>query len=264
MLQSLRHHLQVYLQYVSIAYAQALSFRLNFTLYLIVDLFFYTSALGTIFVIFEHTPTIGPWNREEFLFFMSFILLLDYFDLTYFTMSFWKFSEHLRTGTFDFLLLKPTNGVFTTFCSSIRAATIFNGIAPLSMLIYFGIQAKLPLASYVLLPLVGLLGLGLLLAIELIISLSMFWAIESWGINILRIQFKELSRWPDFIYAVGVRRLLTFGFPVLMIGSSPVKFLFDYSAWPLLLSMACALLCCIAVIKILWTRGLLHYESASS
>jgi ABC-2 type transport system permease protein len=131
-------------------------------------------------------------------------------------------------------------------------------------LIYYGLQVELSTIAWASLPLLIFLAFTLLAILEFIVSTSMFWMTEGMGINFLRMQMQNLSRWPDFIYGKFSRRVLKVFFPVLLIGSAPVHFLLDQSSWVYILYLIAAIIVSFIVMNKLWAIALRQYESASS
>ncbi len=263
MLGRIRHYLSVYRGFLACGFATGLSFRVNFVLMILMDLFFYASSLFATSFIFDQVDRIGEWNKDQFLFFVSFMLAVDHLHMTFISEGFWGFSFDLRVGKLDFFLLKPIGTLFTVFFQNIRPSTLCNLPVPWILMIHYGNQAGLGGWDWVfLLPLI-LLALTLLVALEIVIAMAMFWTVESWGLNFLRMQLQQVSRWPSFIYGTWVRRLFTFFFPVLLIGSAPVSFLLDGKVMPLIGMLLAIPLTCL-VIRFLWGLGLKSYESASS
>lgn len=259
-----KHYISVYNKFVSTSFTQASSFRLSFFLVALMDIIFYLSTLFSVTFIFDHVQHIGPWNKDQLLFFISFMLTLDHFHMTTVSESFWRFSEHIRTGSLDFILLKPTHSIFNVFFSRFRPATLANGIVAWSFLIYYGMKINLPWFGWALIPILILLAFNLLLVIEIILSTAMFWIVEGAGVNFLRMQLQQLARWPDFIYTYFTRKILTLFLPLLLIGTAPVKFLldfhnYDYLVYMVLFSILFWILC-----FIWWKYALRKYESASS
>lgn len=250
--------------FVSNCFAAASSFRLHFILLIVMDQIFYFSLLASVDFIFDHVSRIGPWARPEFMFFISFMLAVDHLHMTFVSESFWDFSFDLRTGRLDFILLRPLNTLFSVFARQIRPASLVNIVTPWSCLIYFGGQLDLFWYAWLFLPFLVLLALVLLTSIEILICMLMFWTVEAFGINFLRMQLQQLSRWPDFIYQDFPRRLFTFAVPILLVGSSPVRFLLDPHDWRGLAWMVLGLLALWLLIGLAWRKGLRSYESASS
>jgi ABC-2 type transport system permease protein len=255
---------QVYRQFVNHSFAEAMSFRAHFVLLIVMDLFFYLSLLGSIDFIFQHIDQIGPWQKPQFMFFASFMVAIDHLHMTFISESFWNLSRDIRTGRLDFVLIKPIGSLFQIFFRYIRPGTMLNGFVPWSLLIYYGLELNLSVWDWILLPILIVCGLTLLTSVEILLSMVMFWTVESFGINFLRMQLQQLARWPDFIYRFYARKLFSFGIPVLLVGSAPVQFLFDRNNWERLVLMLVLIVVNWMLIGKAWQWGLRSYESASS
>ena len=260
----IRHYSGVYGRFLSTCFAAASSYRLHFVLLIVMDQLFYLSMLGSVDFIYQHVEKIGSWNRDAFMFFIGFMLAVDHLHMSFVSESFWDFSFDIRTGKLDFILLRPLNTLFNIFARQIRPASLVNVFTPWAVMIYFGSRLGLDQIAWVtLLPLV-ILSLILLSSLEILLSMLMFWTVESMGINFLRIQLQAISRWPEFIYQGFARRFFTLVIPILLVGSAPVNFLLDHGQWREVAFMGVALILCWAVTGLAWRAGLRAYESASS
>lgn len=259
-----RHYLGLYREFINNCVAEAMSYRLHFALMIVMDLIFYLSLLGAVDFLFAHLERIGPWGRDQFMFFMGFLIAVEHLHMTFISENFWIFSSDIRLGKLDFTLLKPVNGIFVCFFRFMRPATLINGLVPWGLLIYYGLRLELGALQWILLFPLVLLALALLTSVEIVLSMSMFWIIESMGLNFLRMQLQKVARWPDFVYHYYARKLFSYAIPVLMVGSAPVKVLFNLEHWPELLKLLLILIACWALIAYLWHKGLNAYESASS
>lgn len=262
--QRIVHYLKVYQGFLNVCFAEAMSFRLHFFLLIVMDLAFYTSTLASIDIIYDHVSMIGPWNREQLLFFVSIMLAINQFHMTFVSENFWYFSLILRQGDLDFILLKPISSLFSTFFRRIRAGSFPNVIVTWSVVIYFGNQVQLDWTGWILLVPLVLMGFILAAGIEIVIACSMFWMLEGSGVNFLRLELQQLARWPDFIYGSVARRVLTVIVPVLLVGNPPVRFLIDYGDYLPLIAMGLAIILVWSILGVVWRIGLNAYESASS
>ena len=258
------YYLGVYREYVSTSISVGVSFRTSFFLLLVMDIFFYLAALSTVSFIYDHVQMIGPWDKNQLLFFISFMLGVDHLHMTVVSESFWELSRSIRTGELDFTLIKPANSVFSVFFRYFRPSSLINIFVVWGFIIYFGMKVNLTLTSWVLLPFLTVLGFLLFVFIEFNISASMFWMKEGLGINFLRMQLQQLARWPNFIYASLARKILTICLPILLVGSGPVHFLYDYGKWPMILGMFVATCVFAIILKFVWRVALQNYNSASS
>ena len=126
---------------------------------------------------------------------------------------------------------------------------------------YFGIQVGLTWSQWLMIPPFIILGFVLFVLIEICISVAMFWTVEGWGINFLRMQFQQLARWPHFIYSYFPRKILTILIPVLLVGSGPVSFIYDVNQYDMLLGLVTAIFVFSLITKTLWRYGLDKYDS---
>lgn len=260
----LTHYWLVYREFVSNSFSEAMTYRLHFLLLIVMDLAFYFSTLATVGFIFDHVETVGLWSRPQFLFFVSFMLAVDHLHMTFVSENFWVFSYELRIGRLDFLLLKPIGAVFNIFFRYVRPASFCNVVVPWACLVHFGRQAGLAGWKWIALPPLVVLALALLVSLEILLAMSMFWLVESMGINFLRMQLQQVGRWPDFVYRYFAQKLFTVLFPILLVGSAPVRFLFDPGDWTMLAGVFVTLGVTWLAIRFFWRRGLRAYESASS
>ena len=257
-----KHYFQIYIEFFKASLAESLSFRVNFLIHSLMHICFMTVYFFTSIFIFNHVEQIGLWKKEEFLFFISFVLLVEQIHFFMLSLNYWIFSGDIRTGSFDFVLLKPISSIFYTFFNHIAIFGVFTILAALSTLIYFGTQLGLSLGVWISLPLCLFSSLALLMGIEVIISLLSFFTIHGIGVNQARLQVQKLTRWPDFIYKNPARFLLV---PFLAITSFPVRWILNFNYWFwFVLMLAGAFLGWLLIIFWLWPRALNLYESASS
>jgi ABC-2 type transport system permease protein len=258
------YYARIYKQYLALNVERAMAFRVHFILLIVLDIFFYSATLLTVDFTFSQVGPLNGWTREHFLFFSSFMLAVDQLHMTFLSESFWIFSVDVRTGALDFTLLRPANPIFVTFFRYIRIGSLFLFFVPAGLLIYFGMQLGLSPLAWAALPVMALLSLALVVTIEIALLMSAFWLVDSTGVNFLRMQLQDISRWPDFIYQSTLRRFFTFAVPVLLASTMPVKFLFNHEEWPGVLLALVFTAFGIYLISVLWKRGLGRYESASS
>ncbi len=260
----MRHYWNVYKKFVSTSVSVETSFRTSFILLIFMDFFFFCSSVFSVNFIYDHVASIGPWQRDHLLFFITFMLTIDNLHMMIFSQSFWEFSFNIRTGALDYVILKPMSTIFSVFFRHFRASSLFNTPLFVGALIYYGIKIEITPLDWVLMPFLLIMGLALLVVIEFILSTSMFWMTDGTGINFLRMQMQQLARWPNFVYQGILRKVLTIIVPVLLIGSGPVHFLVDKSQWQLLALMVIIFFGLCGLLRIIWNFGLRHYDSASS
>ena len=259
----MRHYLQIYLEFFKTSLAEAGTYRINFFLLFLVDIAFYLSSYAPIDFIFSHVGRIGVWNRDEFLFFVSFTLLIDHLHITFLSINFWKLAQELKLGQLDFVLLRPVSSIFIVFFRHIRISALPSGILAWGLFIYFALRVELDVLGWILLLPMIALSMTLLALIEFLLSTFMFWTTEGIGINFLRMQLQVMSRYPDFVYKTFTRRLFTVVVPILTALSAPCRFLLERHWEGLALLVGAVVVFRFALLKT-WKLALDRYESASS
>ena len=252
---------RLYGEFFKTSLSEELSFRLNFTLQTLMNISFIGVYFFTSIFIFSHIEHIGLWNKEEFLFFLSFALAVDQSHYLLFASNFWQLSEDIRLGQMDFHLLKPAPSLFISLFRRLAVPGAATALLTYGLTLYFGLKADLSLWLWLSLPFCLLLSLALLLGIEALISMFNFFTVEGSGINQARLQIQHLARWPDFIYRNPGRLWLL---PFLAITSIPVRYLLDISYWSWLAIMLLGTIFLWLAVIFLWPRALRLYESASS
>ncbi len=254
-------YFSIYKEYFKTSLSEVISFRLNFSLQVIMNICFLGTFFFTASFIFNYIEYIGFWNKIEFFFFLSFLFMLDQIHYVAFSHNFWQFSEDVRLGNFDFHLLKPVSSLFIVFTRELAISGLVTIVFSFILFVYFGWKIDLTILSWLSLPLCLFVSLFLLLGIEVLISIFNFITIEGAGINQTRIQLQQLCRWPDFIYKNPVR---LFMIPALAITSFPVRFLLDNSYWSWFAFMIIGTLILWIFIYWLWLKSIKLYESSSS
>lgn len=263
-MKTLKYYLGIYKSYVETSFASDSQFRLNFYLLIMMDIIFYLTNIFGVSFIYDHVELISGWTRFQFLFFIAFMLTIDNLHMAILSESFWTLARDIKTGQLDYIILRPVNTVFSIFFRYTRSSSIFYSPVVWGVLFWLGYKVELSLLSWILLPLLVLLGFLLTALLEFIISSSMFIMVEGLGINFLRMQMQNLSRWPDFIFSEVPRRIFTMAIPALIIGSCPVKFLFDNNQWLLVGYLLLWNIIALMVLIFIWPRAMKFYESASS
>lgn len=258
------HYCSVYQGLFSCSVVESTGFRANFVFMFILGCVSQLCVYYGITILFNKVSHIGVWDRETFLFFASYMIVVLELHNTFVTRNYWELYDLIVKGNFDFLLLKPLHPIFLTFFRYCRIANFLLLFLPVSALIYFGTQIPLSLEDWCLLPFLILLSFILLTLLGILMSCFVFWSYQGAGINFLRIQVQEMASWPDYLFISSFRFLFSYVFPVLLIGSAPVRYLRNATDYKLLLLMLfeCVVLC--ILIRFFWRRAMVQYESASS
>ncbi len=243
-----------------------LEYRANVVTYTLLSLIGGAVTIASMTIFFVHTDHIGDWTFHEVLIvlglFQLFIGLVD----TFISPNVQDFTEHIRTGTMDFILTKPIN---SQFHASLRKINIFRGVdvlIGLGLVLYaLPYLPSQPSPDRVLMFIVLILcAATMLYSLIMLLITSAFWFVQLENITELIFTFYEAGRFPVNIFPFWVRVLLTFIVPIAFITTVPASVLLGrLNAEFVLYSIGIAAILFVAS-SLFWRFAVRHYSSASS
>jgi len=258
-----------------------MTFRANFILDTISTTSWIFMNLGFYLLIFNYTDQIGNgtamvWGKYEFFLFLATTLLINSFVRGVFLTNAVDFSEHVRTGTLDFALVKPIDTQFIVSMGRVEWAAIGPCTCGLLLLVYslFKVDYCPSLLQAVLY--VFYVGCGIAIYYSLMIAMA---ASSIWlGRNRTLLDFwfyiTNFSRYPMEIYTgrygTPLRHAFTFVIPVLIAVNVPARLLVrpidpqGPDDWILLPYTLFATTASLLVSRWVFKRSLVSYRSASS
>ena len=276
---------KVFLTFARNSLIRDMSFRTNFILQSISTMSWAIMNVGFYIIIFQFTNEIGAqtgWGKYEFFVFLATTWIINSIIQTFFMPNAQEFSELIRTGNFDFALLKPIDTQFIISFPRIdwsSLSTCMMGIGLMSYSLYqLMVVADDPLVlAWPVLFLYPLyLGCGVSIMYSVMISLA---ATSVWfGRNQTLYNFwfylTNFSRYPMEIYktgwGMGLWIAFTFFIPVLLVVNIPARFLarpldgMTAANWQLAAFALCASIGSLFVSRRIFKRALRSYRSASS
>ena len=256
-----------------------MTFRGNFLIDAVTSMAWVFMNLAFYMLIFEYTPMIGAgtgWGKFEFLAFFSTGLLINSLVQTVFMTNADELSEMIRTGSLDFILLKPMDAQFLVSVRRIDWSSLANLLLGLALMIYSLVQLGcMPsLATVVLYPIYVVCGVAIYYSLMLVLASTSIWI----GRNLTLFDFwfyiTNFSRYPMEIYdgPVGtpLRQFFTFLIPVLIVVNVPARILvqplrpLSYEDWLLPAFALLAAVGSLAASRWIFGRALRSYRSASS
>ena len=246
-----------------------MEYKTNFIGSLFVDTIYYITWYYFFEVIYSKTTMLGNFDREAILVF----LIATFFVDTLFMMLFDGASylrEHIRTGSLDFILLRPVNSQFLISFRYIRSYTLVS-LLILSIILYNVLITFHPNSLNILniLLFMSSLLMGVLIwySFEFIIaSLTFFFRDFRTG-GWLSHEVMKFSMRPDSIYRGFVRKILFTILPMALVASVPSRLLlygFTNQNQKYFLVQILIVFVLLILTRIFWKIGLKRYESAQS
>jgi ABC-2 type transport system permease protein len=244
-----------------------MSFKLNFILWIVVEMLWFALQLGFVAVIYQHTENIATWTKWEVVMLMGASHFIQQIFTAIFLTNCTQLSEYIRTGKLDFMLLLPVNTRFLVSFRQVDLGGFVNAATAIAVMAYAGSQLDLQprpaqLAGFTLLTLASIL---IHYSLMLSLAATSFWTVRAQGIVWGYYNLFNVARLPDAAFTGFFRVFFTFAIPMLLVANVPAKLLLQKLGSPLemLLLLGMSLLCFLFS-EAAWRFSLRHYTSASS
>src|SRR2546430_9792090 len=107
-----RRYLTIYAELWKNSVVREMGFKVNFLLWIFVELLWFALQLTFITVIYRHTDHIGDWSKWEVVLLMGASHFIQQIFQAFFLTNCVQLSELIRTGKLDFMLLLPVSTRF--------------------------------------------------------------------------------------------------------------------------------------------------------
>ena len=248
-------------------------FRSNFVITLVTRAFWFTVQIIMFDLIYRSVTQINDWTREEYFGFMATGMLVNAIVETFFMPNCARFSELIRTGDLDFVLLKPIDPQFLVSLEKMELAMTSQIAFAVGLLVYSLRSANHPISisevSMYLVLIVAAVTFFYSLMIGLA-ALSVFFG-RNQGLLDFWFYVTIFARYPSSIYsgsptAEVFRFLFSYVLPILLVITVPARVLLGKALepnWLSLLTIVSAAMTFV-VSRMIFQWSLRHYRSASS
>ena len=216
-----------------------LSFRGNFIITLLTRAFWFAAQLVLFEIIFSSVSSIADWSRAEYFGFMATGMLINSIVEAVFMPNCANFSELIRTGNLDFLLLKPIDTQFLVSIEKVNLAMLNQLLLAGALLGYSVWYVDRPITIGNAVMYVLLLGVGVAFFYSLMITLAStsVWLGRNQGLYDFWFYVTVFARYPQQIYtgtplADVLRIAFSYVFPILLIVTVPARTLLEKTLEP--------------------------------
>ena len=259
-------YLSLWLSFFNNSLTRDMEFKANFIGGLIVDIIFYSIQFFFFSIIYSYVDALGVFTREDVMIFLVITFLADTFYMFFFSGNLFNLNRWMVRGDLDYFLLKPVESQFMVSFRYVKSYALISVVILVTMLTTLILNYSQPIGilNVVSFIISFLMGTVLWYGVDFIISSSCFWfknfSVSGW----LSHEIIKFSTRPDSIYTGILRKMLFSIVPMIFIASIPTRTLLygpniQYLSGQFLMAMIFLYLT-----RIIWKRGLLRYESASS
>ena len=259
-------YLRLFALYFRLGVLGELEYRSNFFIQLLESSLSLVVALGGIFIIFSHTDALGSWLPDQLIALVGVHLLLGGILRFVVSPSFNKFTQDVRSGKLDFILIKPVDAQFVASVQRIEIWKLVDILLGLGVIItaIVRLSSSIRVTDALLFTFLTLVGIIIVYSFWVILATTAFWIIKADNIFQVFNALFVAGRWPIGIYPGALRVILTFIVPIAFAVTIPAQALVGtLTSQTLLLALAVAAGLFIFS-RWFWRFGIRFYSGASA
>ena len=203
--------------------AQAMAYRANFLVQGVMSLMWMALTLLPLIVVYARRKTVAAWDEPSALILMAYFLAVRGVIEGMISPSLVDLVEKIRSGSFDYVLLKPVDAQVMVSTSRYEPWRVFDLLGALAVLVYAFAQRGGPpsiphLAAGVVLFISGVLATY---ALWILCAAASFWVVRLDNLMYLLESIFDVARWPVQVYPTAWRIVFTFVIPVAVMTTFP-------------------------------------------
>ena len=242
-----------------------LEYRTNLILDLVQTVVIIVTSIGAILVLFSYTDVLNGWNLAAMLVLLGCFYLIQGFGELVLAPSFEKFMEHVRLGTLDFALLKPTSAQFLVTLRQFRATNLAQmGLGGVVIAVGLGRLPSVGISEGLGFVVALACGFGLIYALLLALSTLAFWFVRVDNLMALYWAFLDAGRFPVDIYPGWLRVTLSSAVPIGVAVTVPAQVISGRLDFFGLAALVAGTVVAFVLASWFWHIGLRSYTGASA
>jgi ABC-2 type transport system permease protein len=260
-------HLKLYWYLVKFSAMLETEYRFSFVLKILVEITFFSATLTSFSVLFANVSQIVGWNKYEIMVLYGLNMVFSETLLGIaFIFNLRDLPNKIVKGDLDLILVKPVNALFAATLWRPYFASLPSLMAGIVVMMLGFSLGHLPFNLINLFPfaLIFLCGLVIAYSLGVIISCLSFWFMNAEPLPYLAQQFIFLAVRPYEIFGGIWRYIFLLIIPIAFMVSFPAKTLMGQFEWWWIFSGIIITIIFVYLCRLIWRKGLLIYESASS
>ena len=261
----MRRYLKVLTLFWRTSLASELEYRLNFLLALASS---FGHLVGNVFglsLFYTGKGSLGGWPFHQALLVMGFFSTLQGMNKVLLSPNLARIVEHVRTGTLDFVLLKPLDSQFWLSTRRISPWGLPDVVFGLGTAIYAAAQLGLPPHRLALAAGPFVLSAVIQYSLWFMLASISIWYVKVHNVTEVLNALLAAGRYPIDALPAGVYRFVfSFVIPVALLTTVPAKVALAQPIGSWLLASAVFAFGAFVLSRAFWRHALRYYTSASS
>ncbi|CAN5638656.1 ABC-2 family transporter protein [soil metagenome] len=249
-----------------ISVASAMAYRANFLIEGVMSAAWLALTLLPLYVLYSHRKSVNGWDMPSAVIVMAYFTALRALLEGIVSPSLVDLVERIRSGSFDYILLKPIDAQIMVSASRYEPWKVFDLLGSVVMVVYaFGQRGTVPSAAEILLGLVMFVaGAVAMYALWIICAAASFWVGRLDNLMYLLGAIFDTGRWPVYVLPGAWRLVFTFVIPIAVMTTFPAMALLGTLGAERALGTIVGAFALLAVSRWVWRAAIRNYTSASS
>ena len=259
-------YLRLAIVQLRISTSAAMAYRGDFVLQGAMELVWMSLVLLPLLVLYDGRDSVAGWDEPSALILMSYFIGLRGVLECVVSPSLVDLVERIRSGAFDYVLLKPVDAQAMISTSRFEPWKVFDLIGALGLAAYaFALRGEPPA--------IGDVGLGVVMFLGGVIAMYSLWivcaAASFWVVRLDNLMYLlgaifDTARWPVQVFRGLWRIVFTFVIPVAVMTTYPAMALLGRLDAATAVAALTGSLGLLAVSRLVWRAAIRSYTSASS
>jgi ABC-2 type transport system permease protein len=264
----MRRYFEIYWLMIRNSLIREMSFKANFTLWIVVEFLWFVGQIIFLEVLFGHVDRIGDWSKWECVLLVGTHQITAQLFHAFFYVNLAELPDLIRTGRLDLMLLLPVDAQFAVSTRKFGMDNIVNAVVGM-VIVGFSLWQlhTVPQVHQVALYAVAVaIGVAVHYAVLFGLATVAFWIVRAQGLIYGYFNVFNIARYPDVVFHGFFKFVFSFFIPVIIVANVPARTLARAleSPWSGLAQLAGAALFIVAATRVFWLFALRRYSSASS
>ncbi len=259
-------YLRLLLVQARISMAAGMAYRADFLLEGVMAIAWMGLTLLPFFVLYQDRPAVAGWDAPSALIVVAYFMAVRAILEGVVSPSFVDLVERIRSGAFDYVLLKPVDAQAIVSASRFEPWKMFDLVAALALVIYaFWRRGAPPALPDVALGLVLLVaGILAMYAVWIICAAASFWVVRLDNLTFLLSAIFDTARWPVQVFPRLWRLVFTVVIPIAVMTTYPAMALLGTLGRTTALATIGGSIALLVISRLVWRAAIRNYTSASS
>ncbi len=243
-----------------------MEYRLDFVIEGGMSLFWMAWNLIPLLILYQARDSVAGWDFESSLIVIGWFTVLRGILEGAINPSLVDVVERIRTGAFDYILLKPVDAQFLVSTFRFRPWKVIDMVGGIALVVYGCVEsgtspsvAEIGGAVALLVAAIGVLYSGWILIIS-----ACFWVVRLDNLAYLFTSVFDVGRWPVQVFRGVWRVVFTLVIPIGLMTTYPAMALLGTLRLETAAIAIAGALVFAVVARLIWRFALGHYTSASS